>query len=183
MSETDTIIQRLRDILDEDRTLAGRLEKSLVKARELANAELDPTVFKALQWPTDLSEYAGYLKRFIRWIPQESDPVSISDRLSHFYWLIDQKADNDEAGLVQKSDSFRDWLTELARQWGSILDTTDSFDSEILQSFRDRPEYELADSMIDGAPNMPSGWLTFNQFFARQLNGGCVPSPNPAATL
>ncbi len=31
------------------------------------------------------------------------------------------------------------------------------------------------DSMLDGKPNAPSGWLTFNQFFGRHLNPGLRP--------
>ncbi len=33
--------------------------------------------------------------------------------------------------------------------------------------------------MIDGKPNTPSGWLTFNQFFARRLNAGLRPIQDP----
>lgn len=33
--------------------------------------------------------------------------------------------------------------------------------------------------MIDGRPNAPSGWLTFNQFFARELNPGLRPIDSP----
>lgn len=183
MSEADTIVRRLTDILDNDRALAGRLEASLVKAWKVAEGQLDREVFETLQWPTNRSEYEAYLRRFIRWIPQESEPVSINDRLSHFYWLIDQKPDNDEAALVQLSERFQDWLTEFARRWGSFLDTTESFSPDILRSFAERPEYEVGDSMVNGAPNMPSGWLTFNQFFARQLNGGLRPIAEPDSNL
>jgi phosphatidylserine decarboxylase len=33
--------------------------------------------------------------------------------------------------------------------------------------------------MIAGRPNAPSGWLTFNQFFARELNPGLRPIASP----
>ena len=33
--------------------------------------------------------------------------------------------------------------------------------------------------MIEGRPNAPSGWLTFNQFFARELNPGLRPIASP----
>lgn len=183
MSETDTITRRLMHTLDGDRTLASRLEQSLVKACELAEANLDPRQFAALEWPTDRGQYEAYLQRFIRWVPQESDLIKISDRLSRFYWLIDQTADDDEEALAQGSDVFKDWLTEFSRQWGSFLDTTESFNPEILQSFLELPEYRMGDSMVDGAPNMPSGWLTFNQFFARHVNGGLRPIAEPDNNL
>lgn len=37
--------------------------------------------------------------------------------------------------------------------------------------------------MINGKPNMPSGWLTFNQFFARELNAGLRPISEPGSNL
>ena len=40
----------------------------------------------------------------------------------------------------------------------------------------------MQDSMIGDTPrpNNPSGWLTFNQFFARELNPGLRPIANPS---
>jgi len=67
---------------------------------------------------------------------------------------------------------------------GSFLDTADSFNPEILQSFIDNaPEYRIEESLVDGVPNMPSGWMTFNQFIARELNGGLRPIAEPASNL
>ena len=92
MSEPDRIIQQLRVILDEDKSLAALLERSVVKARELAEAELDPAMFAAFEWPQDLDHYGEYLKRFIRWVPRQSDTGpwenqadEVGDRLSHFF--------------------------------------------------------------------------------------------------
>ncbi|GAA1905397.1 phosphatidylserine decarboxylase [Williamsia serinedens] len=81
---------------------------------------------------------------------------------------------------MESSPAFGDWLTRFAREWGSYLDSPDSFDEDILRSFvDDSPEYAVQDSMIDSRPNMPSGWLTFNQFFARELNSGLRPIAEP----
>ena len=62
-----------------------------------------------------------------------------------------------------------------------------SSDDEILASFIAlSPEYRVQDSMIPGGPgqkprpNNPSGWLTFNQFFARELNPGLRPILDPS---
>ena len=41
--------------------------------RQLAEAELNPELFQALEWPCDIREYEDYLKRFVRWAPHESD--------------------------------------------------------------------------------------------------------------
>ena len=85
---------------------------------------------------------------------------------------------------VQNIPWFSEWLVGYARDWGSFLNTTDSFSQEIMDSFiNDSPDYAVRDSMIDGRPNAPSGWLTFNQFFARELNPGLRPIADPADNL
>jgi phosphatidylserine decarboxylase len=197
MSTPDDIIERLRATLDRDEKLAGLLERSLVQAHDRAQAELDPDVFAALEWPTDLARYEAYLRGFIRWIPQQTDAKAwtkqapgeryakeVSDRLSHFFWLVDQKVDEGSTAIAENSEVFRDWLTEFARQWGDFLDTPESFSQEVLDSFvENAPEYDVPASLIDGVPNMPSGWRTFNQFFARRLNTGLRPVADPANNL
>ncbi|TSE01530.1 phosphatidylserine decarboxylase [Skermania sp. ID1734] len=196
MSRTDTIIKGLRQVLDGDDTLTAWLEESLVRAGKRAENDLDPDLFGALEWPRNLEEYEEYLRRFQRWIPRQSDNPAwqggpaheryaqeVSDRLSHFFWLVDQQID-DRGAIGEDCGPFRDWLTEFAQQWGSFLDTPESFDRDILSSFlADAPEYRVEESMINGSPNMPSGWQTFNQFFARQLNGGLRPIADPTSNL
>ncbi|MFE9780021.1 phosphatidylserine decarboxylase [Streptomyces sp. NPDC005775] len=198
MNGPDRIIHDLRVTIDnDDHDLGTLIEKSVRKAGELAEADLDTDLFEALEWPRSLPDYFDYLKGFIRWVPRQSDAAAwkksapeqryareVSDRLAHFFWLIDQKVDDGGTAIAENSDSFRDWLTAFARQWGSFLDTTESFSQEILDSFiRDAPEYNVSDSLANGRPNMPSGWLTFNQFFARELNPGLRPVSEPTDNM
>jgi phosphatidylserine decarboxylase precursor len=197
MTTPDAVVERLRDTLARDEGLAELLERSLVQAGDRARGELDQDVYAALEWPETLAEYEEYLKRFIRWIPRQSSAKAwkksapgeryakeVSDRLAHFFWLVDQKVDEGETAIAENSDAFRDWLTEFARQWGSFLDTPESFSQEILDSFLDdAPEYDVEASLVNGVPNEPSGWLTFNQFFARRLNSGLRPVSEPLNNL
>lgn len=190
MNEPDVIIRSLRDVLADDSGLARLLERSLVRARERAEAELHPDLFAALEWPTDIAGYEDYLDRFLRWVPHESDARAwkeqgksqeVSDRQSQFYFLASQKVDGD---ALQNSTAFREWMTAFARQWGTFMDTPESFGPDILQSFIDNsPEYRVHESLVDGVPNAPSGWLTANQFIARELNGGLRPISAPASNL
>ncbi|OBF50328.1 phosphatidylserine decarboxylase [Mycobacterium sp. 852002-53434_SCH5985345] len=194
MSDPDAIIRKLRDVIEKEQGLADLLERSLKQARESAEAELRPELFAALEWPANLDEYEEYLKSFVRWVPRQSDAEAwqgadpaerqaqeVSDRTAHFFFLVDQGVDG---AAPQGSKVFRDWMTEFSRQWGSFLDTADSFSPEILQSFIDfAPEYRVHESLVDGKPNMPSGWLTFNQFFGRELNGGLRPIAEPGSNL
>ncbi|NNG16344.1 MAG: phosphatidylserine decarboxylase [Gemmatimonadales bacterium] len=114
-------------------------------------------------------------------IPEsEESSREVYDRLCHFYWLIDQKVSPNKDTIVQNIPWFSEWLVSYADAWGSYLNTTDSFNDKILESFmKDSPKYAVGDSMIDGRPNAPSGWLTFNQFFARELNPGLRPIDSP----
>lgn len=196
MTQSNSIapIAELSAKLVEDHGLAAHLKASLNLAKTIAHAELDPALFQALCWPEDISDYLAYLKAFSRWIPQQSsdkawtDPGTdeqqeVYDRLCHFYWLIDQKIGVD-GKIVENNRWFSQWLIAYANLWGSFLDTTESFSDEILKSFiENSPKYRVQDSMIgglDGRPNSPSGWLTFNQFFARELNPGLRPIASPA---
>ena len=197
MSETEAIIKHLHEILDKEKNLAEVLQRSLVKARQVAQADLRPDLFDALEWPQNFEEYEAYLSRFVRWVPRQADSPpwqrlaaderhakEVSDRMSHFFWLVDQQVDDDDGAVPQSFDVFKEWLNEFARRWGNFLDTTESFDPETLQSFIDNaPEYRVHESMINGKPNMPSGWLTFNQFFARELNAGLRPISEPGSNL
>ncbi len=189
------VIGQLKEKLKEDPQLRDYLLESLNQANITAQKELDAKLYKALDWPTDEAGYLKYLTDFSTYIPQQSmDPAwtdpgtdeqqEVYDRLCHFYYLIDQPVGPDDKIIVQNIEWFSDWLITYADLWGSFLNTTDSFNDEILNSFKyDSPKYRVQDSLIggtlDGRPNSPSGWLTFNQFFARELNPGLRPVASP----
>ncbi len=185
------IIEELRVKLNQDESLADLLTQSLKVAKEKGEAGLDAALFKALRWPVNKKEYYAYLEWFAHWKPQQSmDPAwtepgtdeqqEVYDRLCHFYWLIDQRVGKKKR-IVENDEWFSQWLVEYADAWGDFLNTTESFNQDILESFiNDSPEYRVEDSMVDGEPNAPSGWLTFNQFFARELNPGLRPIASPA---
>jgi len=117
----------------------------------------------------------------------------VYDRLCHFYFLI-----ND----IQNNDWFSRWLVQFARVWGKFCDSPDSISPETIYSFYElSPKFEVLDCMIpmneedrpevlpefticnrDGEPlipNNPSGWKTWNQLFARELNPGLRPIISP----
>lgn len=72
-TEPDQIVRDLQATLDQDPHLAEVLEKSLRMAGERAEADLNPELRDALDWPQDLPAYHEYLRSFIRWIPQQTD--------------------------------------------------------------------------------------------------------------
>lgn len=185
MTEQHTdVVRRLRELLDDEPPLRSQLEQSMQQARTQAQAQLDRDLYNALQWPSTIDEYATYLNDFVRCDSHGSPPHrrgragrpdTVKHRRSVTVWhIFSGLSINLAATLVEaieSSKAFGDWLTLFARQWGSFLDTPESFNDEILRSFiDDSPEYNVGDSMAGGRPNMPSGWMTFNQFFARELN-------------
>lgn len=186
------VIDRLRSEAAADAGFVDLLLASLGQAGSSAASDLDPALYAALRWPLDLDTYIAFLEEFASWIPQQStDPAwtapgtdeqqEVYDRLCHFHWLINQPVGPDGTTIVQSIDWFGQWLVDYANAWGSFLDTPDSFDETVLAQFRDdSPEYTVDDSMVNGRPNNPSGWLTFNQFFARELNPGLRPISSPA---
>ena len=74
MSKPDVIIDKLRETLDKAQGMAELLERSLIKARESAEAELNADLFGALDWPENIDQYEEYLKGFIRWCPGNPTP-------------------------------------------------------------------------------------------------------------
>ncbi|OBJ67958.1 phosphatidylserine decarboxylase [Mycobacterium sp. 1274756.6] len=190
MSEPESISRTLHAVLDREPGLAELLEQSLTSARKWAEAELRPDLFAALEWPGTIEEYQDYVERFLRWVPRESgddawkkrdSDEEVDDREAHFYFLVSQKTGEK---APQDSEVFRAWMTEFTKRWGDFLDSPESFSPEVLQTFIDySPRYRVWESLVDGAPNAPSGWLTANQFIARELNGGLRPIAEPDTNL
>ena len=121
---------------------------------------------------------------------------------TNFYYLVDQPGS--DGRIVENDKWFAEWLVEYANVWGKFCDSTDSITPESIYSFNERsPSFNVRDSMIPWnkenyppavggvvkfppytifnekqeplRPNSPSGWLTWNQMFARGLNPGLRP--------
>ncbi len=190
-TSTNDAIGYIEKWLKSNPTLSELLVASINKAESYANSKLDKPLYDVLDWPTTVDEWISYLRKFSRWIPHQSgnkgwqDPDTgysqeVYDRLCHFYFLIDQKVGLDNNTIVQNIDGFNQWLVDYANLWGDFLNTTESFNDTIWESFKKyAPYYRIEDSLVNGKPNSPSGWLTFNQFFARELNPGLRPIDAP----
>jgi len=161
--------------------------ESLVYAYKKAKESLNKELFVALTWPIDKASYFDYLNEFIKWIPQQSDKDAwkkpgtlhsqeVYDRLCHFYFLVDQETS--KGVLAQDIPWFSEFLVRFAIDWGSYLDTPESFNDDILESFiKYSPQYRVQDSLIDGKPIDP--WNSFNDFFSRRLKPGLRPIDSP----
>jgi len=73
---------------------------------------------------------------------------------------------------LNRDEQFNAWLKRLVQVYGEFLDTPAS--ARDLESFMARPNYNIDDYFVG-----PSGWLTFNQFFAREVRPGARPIAAP----
>ena len=192
-TSTNDAISYIEDRLKNHPGLSNLLLDSINKAESNASGgNLDEKLFKLLDWPLTIPAWIDYIRDFSRWIPNQSgqegwqDPNTgysqeVYDRLCHFYYLIDQKVGPNDTTIVQNIDGFKQWLVDYADLWGDFLNTPESFNDTIWESFKKyAPYYRIEDSLVNGKPNSPSGWLTFNQFFARELNPGLRPIDDPS---
>jgi phosphatidylserine decarboxylase len=85
-----------------------------------------------------------------------------------FYYIINQAPED----RLNRDESFNAWMKKYVKALGEFLDTPASAGG--IPSFAARPNYHV-DDYVAG----PSGWLTFNQFFAREVKPGKRPIAAP----
>lgn len=141
------IVEELIRILEVKPELRGALEESITKA------DRSDTL--------TLTAYYQFLDDMVTMIPTERN---LLPKCLEFYYLIDQSPQ----GKLQKDDLFQQWTLKFIKDWGNFLDTTES--AEGLETLYTDPIYQIDDYM-----KAPSGWLTFNQFFARHVRPGKRP--------
>lgn len=198
------IVQELRDLLLKNKEWAVLLVGSIKDANKEAKKGLNKDQFKRYCNPKieSFEDYFNYLDWFVTWSPAELEVKDYSNQhpnhepstqfnkevlfqLCRFYWFLDQK----DGLTLQKYPEFRKWMVDFANDWGSYLNTTDSIDEKTLQSFINDPAFNMDQFMMPPSAytpvgkevksNGPSGWLTFNQFFAREVNPGLRPVSDP----
>jgi phosphatidylserine decarboxylase len=108
-----------------------------------------------------LPQYYDFLNEMVTLIPTDRN---LNPVLVKFYYLIDMSPD----AFLQADESFQRWTGKFAKDWGAFLDTTESANE--IEGFFLNPSYHIDDYYV-----APSGWLTFNQFFARQVRPGKRP--------
>ncbi len=147
MAEHQPIVEELIALIVSRPDLAGALRASIRKAER-------PDV-------ATLPQYCDFLDRMVTLIPTDRNLKPV---LLEFYYLIDLSPD----GVLQADASFQRWSRKFAEDWGAFLDTTES--ARGIGSFFSNPGYHIEEYCV-----APSGWLTFNQFFARQVRPGKRP--------
>ena len=84
------------------------------------------------------------------------------------YYIINQAPQD----RLNRDESFNAWLKKYVKARGEFLDTPAS--AAGIPFFAAHPNYHVDDYVVG-----PSGWLTFNQFFAREVGPGKRPIAAP----
>jgi phosphatidylserine decarboxylase precursor len=152
------IVLELITILNNNSRLKDAVEHSL----EVANRADAPT----------LPAYYRYLDNMVTLIPTDRNLYA---HIVEFYYLVDhdpllKDCDELEEGSQEWADCdlFQQWTHKFAFEWGDFLDTPES--AAGIQTFLTDPDFHMDDYFEE-----PSGWLTFNQFFAREVKPGARP--------
>ena len=113
----------------------------------------------------DLDEFYSYLDEALTTVPTERVLVP---QLLVLYYIINQAPDD----ALNKDEQFNVWLHRVIDVYGEYLDTPAS--AAGIETFAAKTNYKIDDYFVG-----PSGWLTFNQFFAREVRPGKRPIAEP----
>jgi phosphatidylserine decarboxylase len=134
--------------------------KALLHAKPELETALEDAIAKAKMDGIDsVATFETYINGIVRLIPTNRN---IEDKLGPLYIITDI---ND---TLRESPEFEDWSKAVVSEWGHFLDSPQS--AAGLQTFYDDPSMKMEQYFVG-----PSGWLTFNQFFAREIKPGQRP--------
>ncbi|HEX9730439.1 MAG TPA: phosphatidylserine decarboxylase [Thermoanaerobaculia bacterium] len=143
-----------------------------------------------------VKKYLDYVNGLVEWAPREiGDSRLIYDRIVELYFFLDQPSLQELQSPIRPDrvpcrDSkpighdapagasgpdltpLSRWIVDFANAWGSFLDTEAS--AVHVESFRTDPTFNYDEYMPP-----PSGYKTFNQFFARHVKPGMRPIAAP----
>jgi len=134
----------------------------LLASRPDLETALTESILKAeVPGVAGLPQYLDFLNEMVVLIPTDRN---LNAYILKFYYLINLSP----GGLLRADKPFLAWTRKFAVDWGAFLDTPAS--AAGIESFRTNPSYH-----IEEYHESPGGWLTFNQFFARQVRPGMRP--------
>jgi phosphatidylserine decarboxylase len=127
----------------------------------LKNALEDSLRATAEKGLESLERFYAFLNDMLTHIPSEKE---LMPDVRRFYFVLSQSPGD----ILRNDPAFNEWINRFVAEKGNFMDTGQS--TATLQTFIDNPEYKI-DDYIKG----PSGWLSYNQFLARQLKPGKRP--------
>lgn len=146
MSHTHPIVDALKLLLEQRADLKSALEAAIKKAN-------------LPQWFHDLSSFYTFIGKSVHQVPVNSQAMLNMDLAYYYVCSISE----DEILITDKE--FRQWNVDFNEAWADFLDTDKS--RAHLESYFKDPQFRIDDYQV-----APSGWHSFNQFFARQTKPG-----------
>lgn len=136
-----------------------RFEKALMQVKKYQLTE-----FKSVH---SLYDWLLWCNNLLFWIPAEQSDISnLDQKMSLYHLLLNQPS----VKSLQSDSILSEWMVEYAKQLGQFMNSTASLTEKTLQTYYNNPKFHLNEYMPD-----PSGWKTFNQFFARRVKPGYRP--------
>jgi phosphatidylserine decarboxylase precursor len=166
-------VVRELEILIEKNGWRGKFEEAIKKAHRYN--------IPSIRQIHNLHDYLEWMNDLLKWVPVVNHVGrQMHERLCEFYFFLDQHPLKElQNRIVPESQAqplteLSRWMVDFAKAWGSFLDTTESINTESVKSFYASPCFNMDEYMPP-----PSGYKTFNQFFARHVK----PGMRPVATL
>lgn len=160
------IVQQLRALID-----THGWENDFELAIRSAQARDVPGIHEI----QSVDDYLGYVNDLVTWAPRErGDSRLMYERMAKLYFFLDQEPLKRLQSPIQPSQRpatltpLSQWIVDYANASGAYLDTLES--AKDVESFRTDPAFNWDEYMPP-----PSGYKTFNQFFARHVKPGMRP--------
>lgn len=139
---------------------------TLLDARPDLHEELSKAIIAAsVKDIGSVDAFYGYVDRLVTWIPDVR--VAVPTVLA-LHYIVNQAPGD----ALNQDEDFSMWLNGVADARGAFLDAPASLPG--IASFAAIPDFNIADYHRG-----PSGWQTFNQFFAREIRPGKRPIADP----
>jgi phosphatidylserine decarboxylase len=139
----------------------------LLHARPELRAALESAIRTAdLKGLGDMDSFLTFLDGLVSAIPTQSEPPP--DPSLKVHYIINQAPED----RLNRDERFNAWMKKYVKARGEFLDTPAS--AAGIPSYTALPNYHIDDYVAE-----PSGWLTFNQFFAREVKPGKRPIAEP----
>jgi phosphatidylserine decarboxylase len=138
----------------------------LLQARPDLRTALEGAIRTAdLKGTENTEAFLDHLDDLITAIPTHSETPPEGLKV---YYIINQAPED----RLNRDESFNAWMKKYVKARGEFLDTPAS--AAGIPSYTALPNYHVDDYVAE-----PSGWLTFNQFFAREVKPGKRPIAEP----
>jgi phosphatidylserine decarboxylase len=147
MNAKQPVVEKLDQLLQSNPNLRSALTEAIKEADE-----------KEVQ---TVEQFYDMINGLLTHIPNDKE---LNASTEQFWYIVNKSPDE----TLKTDAQFNEWIREFVMAMGSYLDTTDSVKD--IESFIKDPKNKIEEYITP-----PSGWLSYNQFLARQVKPGKRP--------